>query len=66
MEAAWRALAEEQDWLNGEQPPAGKGLEINGEFVSPIIRAARKHDRDDDLKVGARVRLSRLGLVATV
>jgi hypothetical protein len=22
MEAAWRALAEEQDWLDGEVPPA--------------------------------------------
>jgi hypothetical protein len=22
MEAAWLALAEEQDWLDGEQPPA--------------------------------------------
>jgi ATP/maltotriose-dependent transcriptional regulator MalT len=22
MEAAWRALAEEQDWLDGEIPPA--------------------------------------------
>ena len=22
MEAAWRALAEEQDWLDGEQSPA--------------------------------------------
>jgi hypothetical protein len=21
MEAAWRALAEEQDWLNGQVPP---------------------------------------------
>lgn len=21
MEAAWRALAEEQDWLDGEKPP---------------------------------------------
>jgi hypothetical protein len=24
MEAAWRALAEEQDWLDGETPPAKK------------------------------------------
>jgi hypothetical protein len=24
MEAAWRALAEEQDWLDGEAPPAKK------------------------------------------
>ena len=23
MEAAWRALAEEQDWLDGEVPPIG-------------------------------------------
>jgi hypothetical protein len=27
MEAAWRALAEEQDWLDGEVPP----IELNGE-----------------------------------
>ena len=24
MEAAWLALAEEQDWLDGEQPPGPK------------------------------------------
>jgi len=24
MEAAWRALAEEQDWLDGETPPTKK------------------------------------------
>jgi hypothetical protein len=24
MEAAWRALAEEQQWLDGEVPPVGK------------------------------------------
>jgi hypothetical protein len=24
MEAAWLALAEEQDWLDGEQPPVAK------------------------------------------
>jgi len=24
MEAAWRALAEEQDWLDGEMPPVKK------------------------------------------
>jgi hypothetical protein len=25
MEAAWRALAEEQDWLDGEVPPVRMG-----------------------------------------
>jgi hypothetical protein len=25
MEAAWRALAEEQDWLDGETPPVRSG-----------------------------------------
>jgi hypothetical protein len=25
MEAAWRALAKEQDWLDGETPPARTG-----------------------------------------
>jgi len=25
MEAAWRALADEQDWLDGEPSPARKG-----------------------------------------
>jgi hypothetical protein len=25
MEAAWRALAEEQDWLDGETPPVRPG-----------------------------------------
>jgi hypothetical protein len=32
MEAAWLALAEEQDWLDGEQPPAGSddGLKAKG------------------------------------
>jgi hypothetical protein len=28
MEAAWRALAEEQDWLDGEKPPVR--VVING------------------------------------
>jgi hypothetical protein len=27
MEAAWRALAEEQDWLDGETPPVKKAPE---------------------------------------
>ena len=33
MEAAWLALAEEQDWLDGEQSPVGpdKGLKAKGE-----------------------------------
>ena len=26
MEAAWRALAEEQDWLDGERPPVDAAL----------------------------------------
>lgn len=25
MEAAWRALADEQDWLDGEVPPVRRG-----------------------------------------
>ena len=32
MEAAWRALAEEQDWLDGEVPPA----------ASATMQASRK------------------------
>ena len=28
MEAAWRALAEEQDWLDGEVSPVGKVVEL--------------------------------------
>jgi hypothetical protein len=28
MEAAWRALAEEQDWLDGEKPPVR--IAVNG------------------------------------
>jgi hypothetical protein len=32
MEAAWLALAEEQDWLDGEQSPVGPddGLKAKG------------------------------------
>ena len=31
MEAAWRALAEEQDWLDGEQSPGSNdGLKAKG------------------------------------
>jgi hypothetical protein len=32
MEAAWLALAEEQDWLDGAQSPVGinKGLKAKG------------------------------------
>lgn len=29
MEAAWRALAEEQDWLDGEVPPVSAPLSAN-------------------------------------
>jgi hypothetical protein len=28
MEAAWLALAEEQDWLDGERPPVGSDQEL--------------------------------------
>ena len=30
MEAAWRALAEEQDWLDGEVPPIDTTIEPPG------------------------------------
>jgi hypothetical protein len=30
MEAAWLALAEEQDWLDGEQSPGSNGLKAKG------------------------------------
>ena len=34
MEAAWRALAEEQDWLDGEVPPAAIATMQAGRKVS--------------------------------
>jgi hypothetical protein len=62
MESAWLALAEEQDWLDGEQPPAGSNdvpkeemstarLQELEESVASLLAAARMlpvgQDRDD-------------------
>jgi hypothetical protein len=47
MEAAWRALADEQDWLDGEVSPARKG---NG---SALARAERPNPAS---QIAARVR----------
>ena len=35
MEAAWRALAEEQDWLDGEVAPENR---VNGKGKPPTLR----------------------------
>jgi hypothetical protein len=35
MEAAWRALAEEQDWLDGEVPPVRMGGKGEAVKTSP-------------------------------
>jgi len=32
MEAAWRALAKEQDWLDGETSPSGNAVERSTGF----------------------------------
>ena len=39
MEAAWLALAEEQDWLDGEQSPVGpdKGLKAKGNRTASLL-----------------------------
>jgi hypothetical protein len=35
MEAAWRALAEEQDWLDGEVPPVRMGVHGDQRKTTP-------------------------------
>ena len=35
MEAAWRALAEEQDWLDGEVSPAPLKNDVNARSPTP-------------------------------
>ena len=42
MEAAWLALAEEQDWLDGEQSPVGldKGVKARGKRRARVQRAS--------------------------
>jgi hypothetical protein len=35
MEAAWRALAAEQDWLDGEVPPAPPKRDVNARSPTP-------------------------------
>lgn len=35
MEAAWRALAEEQDWLDGEVSPAPLKSDVNARNPTP-------------------------------
>ena len=35
MEAAWRALAEEQDWLDGEVSPAPLKNDLNARSPTP-------------------------------
>ena len=45
MEAAWRALADEQDWLDGEVSPASISPARNGNGVRPAgtARAGSLH-----------------------
>jgi hypothetical protein len=38
MEAAWRALANEQDWLDGEVPPANGRMPATPEPFDPAAR----------------------------
>jgi hypothetical protein len=42
MEAAWRALAEEQDWLDGEPPPAALVWETSTAAACKWIATARE------------------------
>jgi hypothetical protein len=36
MEAAWRALAAEQDWLDGETPPVRLGSNGDARKIRPV------------------------------
>jgi hypothetical protein len=36
MEAAWRALAKEQDWLDGETPPVRMGTNGDARKTPPV------------------------------
>jgi hypothetical protein len=38
MEAAWRALADEQDWLDGEIAPGNGHVPANPEPSGPAVR----------------------------
>ena len=40
MEAAWRALAQEQDWLDGEVPPVRMGVSGNKRKATPHTPAS--------------------------
>jgi hypothetical protein len=39
MEAAWRALATEQDWLDGQMPPVR--IATNGDALKPLLKPLR-------------------------
>ena len=41
MEVAWLALADQQDWLDGEQPPLGSHRAVNQAVVSQPGHANR-------------------------
>ena len=41
MEVAWLALADQQDWLDGEQPPLGSDRAVNQAVVSQPGHANR-------------------------
>ena len=41
MEVAWLALADQQDWLDGEQPPLGSHRAVNQAVVSQPGNANR-------------------------
>jgi hypothetical protein len=41
MEAAWRALAEEQDWLDGEKPPIHIATNGDARKTPPVCAASQ-------------------------
>ena len=43
MEAAWLALAEEQDWLDGERSPAGPEDGLQAPQLPLLERAVPRH-----------------------
>jgi len=43
MEAAWLALAEEQDWLDGERSPVGPEDELQAPQLALLGRVVSRH-----------------------
>ena len=53
MEAAWRALADEQDWLDGEVSPASPAAARGGNGAHPPGRSGAAESKAPSMKTTA-------------